>query len=202
MQTPPLPARLSKLSSATHSPTAAGLGIPDCWAVYRCGHHHLTGWNIASPSRYRRDVCMAAAATSACDAALPLASTHRDAIEMERAGHRAQALLFSASPLAISTTHVQKMAQLTADIGAVIRLLRRTPAWEALRTKLKMRDTVFIMDDSASMNGEDCLTRDGRKHVRWDVGIDVLEVTGDAAESCVYPFRCSRCFNYCGWPSS
>lgn len=70
------------------------------------------------------------------------------------------------------------MAQVAGDIGEVIKLLRRTPAWAALDSKLKFRDTVFIVDDSASMTNRDCETRDGLKHVRWDVAIDLLEVIG------------------------
>ena len=94
------------------------------------------------------------------------------------------------------------MSQLTADIGEVIRLLRRTPAWAALNSKLKLRDTVFIVDDSASMLGDDCLTRDGRRHVRWEVAIDLLEVIGGMLLN--HAFILSDALGvliYCGRPS-
>ena len=78
--------------------------------------------------------------------------------------------------------HLPGMAHVAGDIGQVIALLRRTPAWEALRNKLKMRDTVFIVDDSGSMATEDVRTRDGRLHSRWDIARDLLEVISKAAK--------------------
>jgi hypothetical protein len=39
-----------------------------------------------------------------------------------------------------------------------------------------MRDTVFIVDDSASMLERDVHTRDGRVYSRWQFLVDVVEV--------------------------
>ena len=95
------------------------------------------------------------------------------------------------------------MAQLTSDIGEVIRLLQRTPAWAALRSKLKMRDTVFIVDDSASMTVRYCETRDGKIHPRWDVACDVLEVIGGVLliHACIV-FDALDVLFCCSWPST
>jgi hypothetical protein len=95
------------------------------------------------------------------------------------------------------------MSQLTCDVGRVISLLKRTPAWEALGSKLKMRDTVFIVDDSGSMNEGDILTRDGRKHSRWEVAQDLLEVIGGVLliHACIV-FDALDVLFCCSWPST
>ncbi len=70
------------------------------------------------------------------------------------------------------------------DIGRVVEMLQKTPGWPDIRNKLKMFDTVFVVDDSGSMSTEDIRTRDGggvTRHSRWKILCDVLEVCSKVA---------------------